>query len=460
MQQLASVFYFRPEYLFCILKKTELQFFIASSIIVLLHAAFFLYALKQNNFYLQPDSSEYLNQRDNLIDYGSFYQGKKEDVHRWYLETRRPPLTGIVLAAIKKISASDIAILIFQNLLSCFVLIYLLKILIKHYPDFNLLLLIPPLIFFPAQMIYTNFIMAEMLFQALIFAALFSLLQNEKKLSLFFVFITLAAFVKPVLYLFWIPAFIAILVFKRKLSLNPVHCSGVVIMAVAVLLFSWFNYQRTGVFAFSSASESFLPDYVALPVLHYAEGKENAIKIHATIQQNALQKKSYPEYHRLLINESIGVVKDYPFTAAVLWIKGMVVFFTDPGRWDVLTFRNKKPAEHQEGFFHHLKLQGLKKAVGHLFRQGMGFTFFSIAGTLVHLFALLCFMVFLRDEKYPFAFRLMAGLIVFYLALMTGPIGSARYRMAVFPVIMLSVPSGWVYLKELFKKFGLFKKAA
>lgn len=427
-------------------------------IVVLLHAVFFIYALKQNNFYLQPDSSEYLNQRDNLLEHGSIYQGNMHEPHRWYLETRRPPLTGFVLAAIKHISASDIAVLVFQNLLSCFVLIFLLKILKNHYPDFNLLLLIPFLVFFPAQMIYTNFIMAEILFQALICAALFFLLQAEKKLLLFFLFITMAAFVKPVLYLYWVPALISLFVFRKTFRLKLFHFSGIAVMAAAVLLFSWFNYQRTGVFAFSSASESFLPDYVVLPVIQYAEGKERSLAVHASIQHTAQQKENYPEYHRALIKESIGMIKEYPLTTVFLWAKGMVLFFTDPGRWDVLAFQNKIPEEHQKGFFHILKSQGFNKAFNHLINQGIGFMVFTLAGTLIHGLLFFSFLIFLKDERYPFLLRLMAGLVVFYLAFMTGPIGSARYRVSVFPVLLLSVPSGWNILKEVFEKFTLHKK--
>lgn len=441
-----------------ILKKSTSRFFFIALFVILLHGVFFLYALKQNNFYLQPDSSEYLNQRDNLIEHGSFYQGNTHEPHRWYLETRRPPLTGIVLAAIKLISDSDIAILIFQNLLSCFVLIFLLKILKKHYPDFNLLLLIPFLIFFPAQMIYSNFIMAEILFQALICTGFFFLLHAEKKVLLFFVFITMAAFVKPVLYLFWIPALITLFAFRKTFRLKLFHFSGAALMSAAVLLFSWFNYQRTGVFAFSSASESFLPDYVVLPVVQYAEGKENAIQAHASIQQAAQEKKNYSEYHRSLIHESMGTLKEYPLTTTVLWMKGAVLFFTDPGRWDVLAFRNKKPEEHQEGFFHLLKSQGINKAFNHLVNQGIGLTVFTLTGMLINGLLFFCFLIFLNDKRYPFLFRLMAGMIVFYLALMTGPIGSARYRVSVFPVLLIALPSGWSYLKDIFEKFTFRKK--
>jgi hypothetical protein len=433
-------------------KKPRLLFLITFSFIVVLHGVFFLFALKQNHFYLQPDSSEYLNQRDNLLEQASMYQGKWNEPHRWYLETRRPPLTGMVLAIIKKINSSDVAILLFQNLLSCGIMFFLFRYVHKHSPDFNLLWLLPPLVFFPTQMIYTNFIMAEVLFQALIFAALLLLRYGKKNLTVFFLLLTLAAFVKPVFYLCFIPAAVALIIFRKKLCLKPTHFTGVVFMTLSVVLFSWFNHQRTGVFSFSSASESFIPDYVVLPVVQYAEGKEKAIRIHEAVQQAAQQKNSYPEYHHTLISESLQVIKQYPFTTALLWIKGGVLFFCDPGRWDVLAFQNKQPEEHQDGFFHVLKSGGIRKALNHLTNQGSLFLLFTLAGSVIHVFLFFCFSVFLKNEHYPFLFRLMAAVIVFYLALMTGPIGSARYRMAVFPVLLMSVPSGWFYLKTILEK--------
>lgn len=434
------------------MKKADPRFLFTTVIVILLHIAFFIYALSKNNFYLLPDSIEYLNQRDNLINHGSIYQGNMAESHRWYLETRRPPLTGLLLAAIKQINHTDTAILVFQNLLSCCVLINVLVVLKNRFPGFNQLLIIPFLLLFPAQFIYTNFIMAEIFFQSAIFAALLLLLKGDKKLTGFFVFLTLAAFIKPVLYLFWIPALLLLIVFKNRLSLKTVHFTGVFFMAIVVFMYSWFNYQRTGVFAFSSASESFLPDYVALPVLHYTFGKEEALQLHDMIHEKAQQELHYAGYHRSLIRQSLEVIKEHPFTTAALWFKGIVQFFTDPGRWDVNAFQHKKTEEHQDGFFHILKERGSHAALCHLLSQGMGFTLFTLFGTVLHALLFLCFLVFLKDDSFPLLFRLMAACLVFYIALVTGMIGSARYRVAVFPVMLMAVPSGWNYLKAVFKK--------
>jgi hypothetical protein len=419
------------------------QLLAAIFFLLLLHAAFFFYAVDKKNFYLPPDSYEYLNQRDNWLREGHFYQGNPEQPHRMYLETRRPPLMAFILATIKFICRQDVCIVIIQNLLSVGLLIYTMILLRKTDASFKVLLLPVFLLFFPSQMIYASRIMADVFFQVLIFVAFCFLLSGRNNLFAFFLFLTLATFVKPILFGVWFPALLILLLLRKKLSLKMRHFAGVITMASAVILFSWFNYQKTGIFAFSSAPESFLPDYVALPVLHLAEGREKAMEMHRQIHEKAQQQNDYPSYRSMLIGQSLSVTMNYPLTTIVLWIKGIIQFFIDPGRWDVLAFTGRQPEEHPEGWLHRLKWQGPVAAREHWFKQPPWLSVFSIAAMGINLMLLFGFLLMLKDARYPLLFRVMAAVVVIYLALMTGPLGSARYRLAIFPLLLLSLPAAW-----------------
>ncbi len=403
---------------------------------------------------LNPDSSEYLNQRDNLLRHGSVYQGNPEEPHRWYLETRRPPLTGLILAAIRLVSASPVAILLIQNLLSIAVILWAVKLSLSIYPEVNIKWFYLPVLFFPTQLIYSNLIMAEVFFQVAIFSGFYFLLQPAKgqRLFLFFLFLTLAAFIKPVLWLIWIPLLAAMIYFRKKSGMNLKHFSGPAFCLTAVLLFSFYNYQKTGVFEFSSASESFLPDYVVLPAVHLTDGKEKAARLNEEIHIRANSAAGYPASHKVLISESIQVMKAYPLTIGFIWLKGMVQFFVDPGRWDVKTFFTTKPAEHPDGLIHQLRRGRISEAFRYLGTIGTAELLISLIAVFFNLLLTVSFFIFLSDNRYPLLFRVFAGVLVLYLALLTGPIGSARYRMAVFPLFLLAWSSGVGLIRKLVSK--------
>ncbi len=436
--------YFRPLFRsVSVFNTSSGQLLAAIFFLLLLHGTFFFYAVNKKNFYLTPDSYEYLNQRENWLREGHFYQGNPDEPHRMYLETRRPPLTALILAAIKSICPDDVCIPIVQNLLSLLLLIYTMIILRKTDSSFNLLLVPFFLLFFPSQMIYASRIMADVFFQVLIFVAFCFLLYGRGHLFAFFLFLTLATFVKPILFGVWLPALLILLLLSKKLSLKIRHFAGVITMASAVILFSWFNYQKTGVFAFSSAAESFLPDYVALPVLHLAEGKEKAMEMHDAIHEKAQQANDYPSYRSRLIDQSLSVAIRYPLTTLFLWIKGVIQFFIDPGRWDLLAFTGRQPEEYPDGWLHRFKWQGFVAAFEHWFKQGVCLSVFSIVAMGVNLMLTFSFFLMLKDARYPLLFRMMAAVVVIYLAVMTGPMGSARYRLAIFPLLLLSLPAAW-----------------
>jgi hypothetical protein len=48
----------------------------------------------------------------------------------------------------------------------------------------------------------------------------------------------------------------------------------------------------------------------------------------------------------------------------------------------------------------------------------------------------------------PLAVRLCALALVGYFALVTGPVGSARYRLPVYPLMLLAAPYAWARLRE------------
>lgn len=423
----------------------------------IIHAAFFIYVTQTGNIYLHNDSDEYLNQAENIKYHSSWYQGNWDEARKHYLDSRRPPLTGFVFMLAKQIFYSDYAILILNNLLSIFNLLLAAKLAENLFAFKMPVLLLLPLLFFPAQMIYSNMVMAEILFQTFLITAIYFLYRfiNDKKtgsIFLFHFFLACAVLVKPVLFLLWIPlsALYVILIAKNKLKIVP--AVTLLIFVMTIFLVSVRNYKTNGVFQYSSASENFLPNYAVLKTLQLTEGRDYAISTVDQIYEKANSTQSYTGYHETLINESFSQIRNYPFEFIVLSCKGVASFFCDPGRWDIFAFFVSTPEENMKGFFHYFKSEGISSAFNYLFSYNGWLIAYLFAAAVVNIFVAVSFFAFIFGSKAPAFFRGLLFILVIYLAACTGLIGSARFRTGVFPILAMTFPFGLAHLQAFVKK--------
>lgn len=429
--------------------------FLFPAALAILQAAFFLLAGKSGNIYIQPDSGEYLFQASNMVERHSFYQGDFNKPYNPYLETRRPPLTGLFIALIKFFINSDLAICFIQSLLSIFNLLLVVKLIRLLQPGF-----IPDrwhaaaVIFFPTQFIYSNMIMAEIFFQSLLLLSAYQfarhfLLLKKSAFNLAHLFIGLAALVKPVACVLWLPLLLwnAVLFIQKKNSAE--NLLGILIFSLVVIGWSARNKYVTGIFEFSSVKENYLPNYAALKTIQFDYGRDSARKCIEALYEKAVAENNYRAYRKQLINESAGIIKDHPVVFAGLSVFGTIRFFVDPGRWDVYTFFSEKPEENPEGFWGRWKNGGMKAAWDYVKSfPPAAVLFFSLA-VLFNMLMATCFILFLLNPNINAQFRFVLALMVFCIAAGSGVIGSARYRMAVFPILLMALPSGISLLKHL-----------
>src|SRR6185436_7575731 len=271
-------------------------------------------------------------------------------------------------------------------------------------------------------------------------------------------FLTAAVLIKPVLYLFWIPLLIFMVWLLWKKLIRPFHLSFVLIFISTIFFISYHNYKKTGYFHYSSVNENYIVNYsVYLTVADKEKGKEAESKI-AEMLQEANAKPNYHDYSVFIREKSFQIIKDHLSSFIFLQAKGIVNFFTDHGRWDMYAFLDKQPEENMKGWKYYYQQEGVKGAFNYLKQFPLFIFIYLLLVYLVNVIITASFVLFLFNKDINPALRIIVFLFVAYIAIVTGMIGSARFRMAVYPFLLFAFPFGYKKLKQLVN--SVFQKSS
>jgi dolichyl-phosphate-mannose-protein mannosyltransferase len=399
------------------------------------------------------DSFEYLNQAKNITSGNGWYSG---DIHQTFnndMVSQRPPLYSFFILIFKSIIQSDHFILLIQCFISVFIFTLVYKLYQKFGKETPSPFIFSLLIFFPTQFIYSNMIMSELLCQATVFLSFYFMIiflidHKQRNLFLFFLFISLAILTKPVWYLFWIPAlFFMIYLFYKRII--PIYSFIYTLIPIAtVFLICLHNCNQTGYFHYSSVKRTNMVNYNVYLTLAQKYSPDSANTILAAINKTALTKGSYKNFAQYIEDENTRIIKENLPTYLWLETKGIFNFFTDHGRFDMYSFFSLPPEENMNGLYWFYSHYGIKGVQQYLSQFPIGLIIYLPIIVLVNFFITLCFLLFLFNRKISLEVRLTAILFIFYLAIITGPIGAARFRMPVYPILLFTLPFGYDILKE------------
>jgi len=425
----------------------------ALSLVLFLNIIFWYSSFNGGNIYTK-DSFEYLHQSENLKTGNYWYAGDPTQPFNNDKVSQRPPLYGVMIFICKSIIQSNYFILLLQCLFGVLIFYLIIKLLKEFeihisYP----IILFLPLLFFPTQMIYTNMIMSELLCQAMILLSFYSLIMFIIKhriidLLLFHLFISLAILTKPVWYLFWIPIVALMIYFLWKKRIKIYHLSFVLIPIATVLLISLHNYNQTGYFHYSSVYRTNMVNYNVYLTLANKYNPDEAYRQIINVQDTAETKGSYKDYCHYIESQNIRILIDN--LPMYLWLetKGIFNFFVDHGRYDMYSFFAIPPAENMNGMTWYYKHEGIKGVKEYLSQFPVGLLIYLPIISLINVLITFCFLFFLMNKKVTVEIRIAALLFVLYLAVITGPIGAARFRMPVYPILLFTLPFGIETMKR------------
>lgn len=435
-----------------VLGNTEINFdWFFWAVVVLVHLAFFLVFYYSNNIYMS-DSKEYLRQAYNIKNHFTLYCADLTKQINPAFYSRRTPLYGLLILLVKTIYNSNYFVLVFQNLFSLLNIFGLLRLLKEFKFDFDIRkILLVFLVLFPAQYIYNNMIMSEILLQTLIFWSLYNLyyylkLKNQLNILYFNVLLGLAVLTKPVLVYFWVPnlLFMVYLYMKNKRWMTIVYG---LIQPFVILLLTLYNYNVTGSFQYSSNKQVSYLDYSATFLLITVRGEEVGWKK----WEEAHSYLDTISDYSFLVKESeriaTEIILDNKTEYLKMHLKGMVNYFFDPGRYDLNYLLSFKESNHT-GLMYAFAKGGYGEMLAFIGRQPVFVVLYIVLMVMLNLLLFFSLLLYLFDRKTNAEIKIFIGVMVFYMSFVSGILGTMRYKIHIYFLLLFCLPFAYDLLRE------------
>ena len=393
-----------------------------------------------------PDSGRYRQAAANMVAHGQLYARSwpAEGPHGQAVQefTIRPPGYPAVLVALGGFANNPWLVLLVQNGLSLLTLGTVLsrwarrtRPLLRQWVGALALILT-----FPAQLIYANAVMSESFLQSLLLAAMVAALVFYRTGRLRYWVgvagaVTMALLLKPVCGLLAVGMAVSGLVLgwrKRQLLLAVV---GVLPLVVMGGYMAW-NQQRTGYFHFSSITEINLLHYNAAGVVRQVEGPAVEDAWVANVLRDANAQGEFAARQQLIQTRAATVLLAHPWVYARQHLLGITAFFLDPGRFDVSEFLGLAPLAGG-GLLVQVRVGGVWHAIKQLPLGMLTVLLMILLANVIRLvLAVRGFRRLGRGAGAGRAERWIAVGLLAYLALLTGPLGAARFLMPVWPLLL------------------------
>lgn len=439
--------------------------------LILLHLLFFGFAVYHNNYYPSAgfkfeltDPYQYLTEAKNIIEHGVFYCGDLSKPINFDFYTLRPPIYPLFLALFYLLKTPLFVVIFFQNIISITSIVLVRKtlFLFNYKSKYDLIFLIL-LALTPSQFIYANTIFSEVIFQFFIVlmfrqTLLFFYSKNKMHLLWYSLALILAAFTKPIMYLFVVPSLIYMLYLSFKIKkYYPAFLSFVPVLAILLML-SW-NNKRTNTYQYSSIKTINLLNYNTRLFVMSKKGYAYADKFIDSIHYKADKIQDYALRTTYLNNASQNFLSQNFLSYGFYHLQGSVFAILDPGRFDISNFflLNTKNV-NQKGILYHLNNGGIFSVLKFLINTySIPLLMFLGLILFLNVFKLVSLMLFVFNKKIDLNFKItVLGLLV-YIIILAGPVGASRYFMPLVPLIIGVVLIDNPLIKKLFNKIAFLR---
>jgi hypothetical protein len=405
------------------------------------HVFYFALAVALGNIHL-VDSYGYLQQSLNLATHHSWYAEQWGPPFLPDYFSFRPPLYALVILACKAIWASDLSVLVLQNVISICVFAWLRKrLIVAGYSERMISLFLgAALLLFPSHLIHCNLIMSEILLQGCVlicFACTLAYLEKPrlKQVSGAAIAASVALFIKPVVVLLGAGVFALMLLHALKQRSKKTILLPFLLLPLAFHFISLQNQSATGYYHFSSARILYDLRVNArfLIMNQYGEDSSHAYVTH--VFNEADRAGSYEDRYKTISDACSRVILDHKAAFAVMYARGILTFFADPGRFDVYTFFGI--TGHEPGLLQDINTKGLAGLGSYITNAPIGALLLLMLAFVWNIVVLVCLLRMLFDASINRFVRLAFFLFIFYFAFISGISGIARYRVPVYPVMLL-----------------------
>ncbi|GAB4418524.1 MAG: hypothetical protein OHK0039_30050 [Bacteroidia bacterium] len=424
----------------------RIPFPVGWGLVVLLHLLAAAWQYRAGGWYL-VDSHEYVWAARNLLSEGRLYSADPAAPFRADHLTKRPPVYPLLLMLTYLPTGSALLVGLLQTVLGLVSLALSRRILLRWSPSARVQRLWWVLaVVYPAQYLYAQWLMSELLLQALLLGLCWLLLESSQRVRAYAgaaLLLVLAFLTKPVMYLFVLP-FAALGGWWAWRRRDARYLLPALLPLLAVLLYGSWNAQRTGWFHISSIQNLSLLQYSTYHFLLHTQGPEAALRLTDEIWYAALGSEDFASGQRLIQSRCTAILLSEPLVYAGFHAKGMINFFLDPGRFDLYAFfQLQLPGEGGPGLTAAFAEAGYAGVWQYLRRQPLHLL--ALLGLLfaLNVFKLTGLLRFVLLRRVPPEARLLVVLLIGYLAVLTGPSGASRFMVPVFPLLVVAAAWGW-----------------
>lgn len=417
--------------------------------LVLLHLLALGWQVRHST-YRFPDSGRYVQAACNLRDAGVLYALPLRPPLELQEYSIRPPGYPVLLLLTDGAGAAFPGLtLLLQNLLSLLNLGLALRWLARLTGGLRprqWLLVLALAAAGPGQFIYANVLMSEMLLQTAVVVLWLSLtVCFMRGWPLRWGWAAGAAttaglLIKPVFF----PLAAVLLALGAVAGWRQRRPGLVLVGAVPVLVAGlWMarNEARTGYFHFSSITEINLLRYNVRGVLQATEGPAAAEKFVRSTLAQAAQFPDFAAQQQYVQQAGAAALGRHPVAYAAQHLRGMLTFFLDPGRFDVVHFLDLAPTPGS-GLLQLANQRSAGALLSYLGRLPLGLLAGLSALLLANVVRFGLLIRFGLNNRYPAAARLVLLGLVLYVALLTGPLGAARFVVPVLPLLLAAAGAG------------------
>jgi hypothetical protein len=431
---------------------TKRQDSIFIGVVALVHLVFFMLACHYKRIYM-GDSFEYIYEALNIKAHAFFYSGNPAMPIEPEYMTQRQPVYPLFLLGVYAFTVNNWIVLLLQNALSIFDIIYLRRVLLRlgytaKYDWFLLLLIVA----YPAQFINANTIAPDILLQTCCllyfgsFVALYLQRQPRHALSMSLALVV-GMLVKPVLYPFvWIHVVLLLVMAPAmKLKLQTIALAALLPLCAMLAYNSW-NLARTGKFHFSS-NQAFNAVYYYYPYLSARVGADSANHFLAQERKAIATIPAYKDRYDHANARGLELLKSNFMPYIAFHLRHTARIFIEPGKAEFDLFTGKLTygrlySKQQTGFWATWKNKRVAGLSGYVSDNPS-----LIVTLLVFLFnvvRLVGFILFLLARRLPLPVRLFTLVFVGYFAVVAGPIANTRYFLPVSLIMIGTAVLGFM----------------
>jgi hypothetical protein len=303
--------------------------------------------------------------------------------------------------------------------------------------------LIIALLLNPVQLILCNSIFSDILFQFLISFAFFFLLEflygKQTRYFLYYIlFCLLSLLTKPVLvYYAYLNLFLALYIyFKIKKEWKiPVYS---LILPLYIIIICGINEHVTGYYHYSASKVENLWTYNTTNFLNMKYGNDSGYTYKKDIWKLSKLQPDFKQQYQFVDSACKNVLKSNIKSYSVFHLQGILNFFIAPGREFINGYLNQDEKEPRS-FIKELNVNGWQGVKDYFASQPVLLFVLNILVTVWNLLLLAGLFVFTFSKRVPLNIKIIILTLIGYLAGVSSlALGAARYKIAIYPVLLFA----------------------